>query len=154
MTIILKRAYIIISILLITNLITLGFLLIPEPEKTVQYSYVHLKGESNHWKVDNFIVSYLPTAHNFGRGTLTYIGSDKPTLPINVTVKFFDHRGKEVGSSGGQIGNRELNKPLSGGGYRETVIKNPVPIEDILKWSLIIYWNGNEEVIDLGLTSN
>ncbi len=97
------------------------------------------------------MVSYLPTAFNFGRGTLTYIGPDKPSQPVTVGVKFLDHKGKEVGYSEGQVSADRLTKSLSGGGSRDTVIKNPVPLIDIVKWSLIVNWDGKEEVIDLDI---
>lgn len=89
-----KGLVIAVCILFITNILTVIYFLQIKPKKE-EYIFLHLEGQTEHWKMKNFIVSYTPTLYQFGEGTLTYTGNEKLEENIDYKVAFFNEKNDE-----------------------------------------------------------
>lgn len=77
--------FVFITILLLTNVFNFIFL---KKEKEVYYYYVVMKGNSKHWKVENFTIEIMPQRTEFGHGSLYYLGNNKDVKQLYLDFFF------------------------------------------------------------------
>ncbi|ALC89131.1 hypothetical protein AM500_04490 [Bacillus sp. FJAT-18017] len=138
---------ILIAILMLTNIATLSYFLEKEPK---HYSYVYMSGKGPNWRVDDYVISFLPGNHfSFGGGTLSYIGSeDTPIGKTKVRFEVYDHDDTNFAGGINESEEEATSMHMGGGEGPET---NPPSIREIEKWYVLIRWAGKEEKIELNI---
>jgi hypothetical protein len=90
--------------------------------------------------LENYEVYYLPDgSYSYGGGSLTYIGPDKDSNPIDVEVDYYNHNNKKVSSDKTEGISKDLSIRL---GKNSGNTKNLPSFNEIKKWYLVVKWDG------------